>query len=133
MSTATFTTLGAPGGTIPTETIRRGTAKAWQLFNGRGTAAVLDSFNCSSLTDNGTGDFTTSFTTATANANYPYSGNALTNTGGAVQASWVLHGTGGAAATTNTLKSTTAIRTHGGLTNSTGVADLNDVSVVVDG
>lgn len=33
------------------------TAKAWMNFNGTGTVAIRDSYNCTSLTDNGTGDY----------------------------------------------------------------------------
>ena len=36
----------------------RGIAKAWVNFNGTGTIAARDSENVSSLTDNGTGDYT---------------------------------------------------------------------------
>jgi hypothetical protein len=48
----------------------KNTAKAWINFNGLGTPAIRDSFNVSSITDNGTGDYTLNFTTAMANANY---------------------------------------------------------------
>jgi hypothetical protein len=47
-----------------------GSAKAWVNFNGTGTVAIRDSFNVSSITDNGTGDYTINFTTAMPNANY---------------------------------------------------------------
>ena len=46
------------------------TAKAWCNFNGTGTIAFRDSHNCSSLTDNGTGNYSVSFTNNLANANY---------------------------------------------------------------
>jgi hypothetical protein len=36
----------------------RGIAKAWVNFNGTGTIAARDSENVSSLTDNGTGNYT---------------------------------------------------------------------------
>jgi hypothetical protein len=39
----------------------RGIAKAWVNFNGTGTIAARDSENVSSLTDNGTGDYTLIF------------------------------------------------------------------------
>lgn len=45
-------------------------AKAWINFNGTGTVAIRDSFNVSSLTDNGTGKCTITFTNAMANTNY---------------------------------------------------------------
>jgi hypothetical protein len=47
-----------------------GTAKAWVNFNGTGTVAIRASFNVSSITDNGTGDYTVNFTTAMPDANY---------------------------------------------------------------
>lgn len=43
---------------------------AWVLFNGTGTIAIRDSLNVTSLTDNGTGDYTINLTTAMASANY---------------------------------------------------------------
>jgi len=46
------------------------TCKAWVNFNGTGTVAIRASFNVSSITDNGTGDYTVTFTTALADANY---------------------------------------------------------------
>ena len=48
----------------------RGIAKAWVNFNGTGTIAARDSENVSSLTDNGTGDYTVNLTSSMANANY---------------------------------------------------------------
>jgi len=45
-------------------------AKAWVNFNGTGTVAIRASYNVSSITDNGTGDYTVNFTTALADANY---------------------------------------------------------------
>ena len=46
------------------------TAKAWVNFDGTGTAAIRDSHNVSSLTDNGTGDFTINFSNNMGNTNY---------------------------------------------------------------
>jgi len=45
-------------------------AKAWVNFNGSGTIAIRASFNVSSITDNGTGDYTINLTTAMSDANY---------------------------------------------------------------
>ena len=53
-----------------------GLAKAWVNFNGTGTVAIRASFNVSSITDNGTGNYTVNFTTAMVDANYAWSGNA---------------------------------------------------------
>jgi hypothetical protein len=51
-------------------------ARAWVNFNGTGTVAIRASGNVSSITDNGTGDYTLNFTTAMPNANYSVVGNA---------------------------------------------------------
>lgn len=45
-------------------------ARAWVNFNGTGTVAIRASGNVSSITDNGTGDYTVNFTTAMSDANY---------------------------------------------------------------
>jgi hypothetical protein len=44
--------------------------RAWVNFNGTGTVAIRASGNVSSITDNGTGDYTVNFTTALADADY---------------------------------------------------------------
>lgn len=54
-----------------------GLCKAWVNFNGTGTVAIRASFNVSSITDNGTGDYTVNFTTALADANYSITGSAM--------------------------------------------------------
>ena len=46
------------------------TCRAWVNFNGTGTVAIRASFNVTSITDNGTGDYTVNFTTAMPDANY---------------------------------------------------------------
>ena len=63
----------------------RGIAKAWVNFNGTGTIAVRDSENVSSLTDNGTGDYTVNIGNDMANGNYLVlaGGNTNVTTGGA--------------------------------------------------
>ena len=44
--------------------------RAWVNFNGTGTVAIRASGNVSSVTDNGTGDYTVNFTTAMPDANF---------------------------------------------------------------
>lgn len=46
--------------------------RAWVNFNGTGTPAISASGNVSSITDNGTGDYTINFTTAMPDANYSF-------------------------------------------------------------
>ena len=48
--------------------------RAWVNFNGTGTVAIRSSGNVSSITDNGTGDYTVNFTTALPDANYATTG-----------------------------------------------------------
>lgn len=53
-----------------------GVAKAWVCFNGTGTPAPLANYNCSSITDNGTGDYTALWDTDMSSANYAVAGMA---------------------------------------------------------
>jgi len=66
----TIDTLRASSGVLATQNGMTGIAKAWVNWNGTGTVAIRDSFNVSSITDNGLGDYTVNFTTAMPNANY---------------------------------------------------------------
>jgi hypothetical protein len=61
--------------------------RAWVNFNGGGTVAISGSGNVSSITDNGTGDYTVNFTTAMPDANY----SAVGMSGDATNGSRVLH------------------------------------------
>jgi hypothetical protein len=51
--------------------------RAWVNFNGTGTVAIRSSFNVSSITDNGTGNYTVNFTNAMPDANYAAMGSAV--------------------------------------------------------
>lgn len=76
MSTIKTETLSTPSNaTVPVDTVVNGTAKAWVNFNGTGTVAIRRAFNVSSITDNGTGNYTLNFTTAMTDANYAWSGS----------------------------------------------------------
>ena len=50
--------------------------RAWVNFNGTGTVAIRASGNVSSITDNGTGNYTVNFTTAMPDADYSVAGMA---------------------------------------------------------
>ena len=56
-------------GTTWASSVVPNTAKAWVNFNGT-TGAIVTNFNVSSITVNGTGDYTINFTNALADANY---------------------------------------------------------------
>lgn len=55
--------------------------RAWVNFDGTGTPAIRASGNVSSITDNGTGNYTVNFTTAMPDANYSVSGMSKKNDG----------------------------------------------------
>jgi hypothetical protein len=73
LTTPTFDSaqLATISGTAPLYMCR-----AWVNFNGTGTVAIRASGNVSSITDNGTGDYTVNFTTAMPDANYNVCGAA---------------------------------------------------------
>ena len=55
--------------------------RAWIKFDGEGTVAINGSANISALTDNGTGDYTVTFSTAMPDTNYAAVGMASSNGG----------------------------------------------------
>jgi len=57
-------------GDIPTVKSQQLIPTAWVNFNGTSTVAIRDSEGVSSITDNGTGDYTVVFATSMANSNY---------------------------------------------------------------
>lgn len=68
--TLTISTLSDGTNSTSSTNCIQGSAKAWINFNGTGTPAVRASYNVSSITDNGTGDYTINFTNALADTNY---------------------------------------------------------------
>ena len=68
MSTLKVDSIGKTSGS--TQDTMAGLAKAWFRVNGTGTPAFTDNFNGSSVTDNGTGDYTVTVTNNMSNANY---------------------------------------------------------------
>ena len=76
MSTIKTETLSTPSNaTVPVDTVVNGTAKAWVNFNGTGTVAIRRAFNVSSITDNGTGNYTVNFTNAMVDADFSITGS----------------------------------------------------------
>ena len=61
-------------------------ARAWVNFNGTSTVAIRASGNVTSITDNGTGDYTINFTTAMPDANYAVTSAADSGTGNSITA-----------------------------------------------
>ena len=62
------------GGTVTTN-LQQGLCKAWSHFNGSGTVALQDSFNCASITDRAAGLFTVVFINDMGNNNHSSSGS----------------------------------------------------------
>lgn len=90
--------------------------RAWVNFNGTGTVAIRASGNVSSITDNGTGDYTVNFTTAMSDANYSIAGSALGNISQLIMSPYVT-------------VSTTQCRVI--ISNTTTLADNSIVSVAI--
>jgi hypothetical protein len=77
----TGTAVTSEGGAVTTN-IAQGLAKAWISFNGGvATPVAIDSFGTSTLTDNATGDYSQTLTSAMGNANYVHTGSAGVNDG----------------------------------------------------
>jgi hypothetical protein len=64
--------------------------RAWVNFNGTGTVAIRAQFNVSSITDNGTGDYTVNFSNALSDTNYTFTSGGH-NTG-AGDGGWICTG-----------------------------------------
>lgn len=66
-------------------------ARAWVNFNGTGTVAIRASGNVSSITDNGTGNYTINFTTAMPDIDYATTVNTQGATTGSIVGEWGLY------------------------------------------
>ena len=96
--------------------------KAWVNFNGTGTVAIRAAFNVSSITDNGTGDYTVNFTNAMVDASYCVAGIAASSTTKADLC-------GAASTTPYTTTSARLLTSAGG--GSTAMNDPENVSVAI--
>lgn len=99
------------------------TAKAWVNFDGSGTVAIRQSGNVSSVTDNGTGQYTLNFTSSISSSDYNIvsaSTYATDGTKGAV----CLHGGYNGAPV---LQNTSAVRVITGAANQQTVADMQNI------
>lgn len=122
LATAAEVATGTDTGRVPSVSTmgsHQGVAKAWVCFNGTGTVAITDSYNVTSITDNGVGDYTVSLSITMANANY------------AAVASGGIDGGAGRWVSVNTV-TTTTVRV-GSYSSSGTKADANPVSIAVFG
>jgi len=80
MSTVKVDTLVASDGTSPVTLTKQSAAKMWANLDGS-TFGLRQSFNTSSATDNGTGDYTFSFMNSTSDSDYATTINQGNQTG----------------------------------------------------
>ena len=64
------TSIAIQGEGSATTNLQQGLSKSWVNFQGTTSTVLRDSFNCSGLTDNGTGDTTSGFTSSMSNQLY---------------------------------------------------------------
>jgi len=113
----TISTLNNDTGVLATQNGMTGIAKAWVNFNSiSGSSAVVrGSFNVSSVTFRGTGQYTINFTTAMPDVNYSLAGMICDESVGAGM--MYLTGTTGSASTSSV--QVNAVNTGGTLVNRT--------------
>ena len=121
------TISGTNGVTFPDSTsMQTGqqACKAWVNFNGTGAVAIRAGYNVSTITDNGTGDYTVNFTTAMPDANYNFVTNSSNTTSANIlciaQLNW-----------DNPTKSTSALRIYNLKSNTGALTDQDTISVSV--
>lgn len=109
MSTLTVTNISNGSVSTSTANVVNGCAKAWVNFDGTlaSPGSGRANYNVSSITKNGTGDFTINFTSALSDANYVTVAMAQ-STGGSNSAIFTEHAS--SSTTAPTLKSTTQVR-----------------------
>ena len=123
LTTPTFdsASLATISGTAPLYMCR-----AWVNFNGTGTVAIRASGNVSSITDNGTGNYTVNFTTAMVDVNYVGVVTASSNS----SAPYVTSGNQSTPQTTAALRVTMTSGTLG-VDSSASFTDLPNISVAI--
>ena len=125
----TISTLNNDTGVLATQNGMTGIAKAWVNFNGTGTVAINSSFNVSSITDNGAGDYTINFTTAMPNANYSVVGNCQNISGTYTNVLWQSNSSSGTGVVTPLTTSTRGVVIVSGIGN----VDCANISVAILG
>ena len=122
-------TYVSDGGNV-TQNAVQGLIKAWMSMNGKSTIALFDSLNTASITDNGNGDYTQTYTNAMDNNDYstvisvraqstPYlNGGMIGNDGSYAMV------TGNVRVTTNYAGASAVAREDRGIVNTQIVGDL---------
>ena len=106
--------------------------KAWVNFNSLTTLSITDSGNVSSVTDNGTGNFTTNFSNTLSTAGYAPNGFGIAYSFSNVTgASMITLNSTGANTRVAVLKSTSAMNTIHGNTSNGQPQDAGNYSISV--
>ena len=104
--------------------------RAWVNFNGTGTVAIRASGNVSSITDNGTGNYTVNFTNAMPDANYASNVTVKQDdSGGGTYVFGSYYA--GSGSTVATVMTTTSLRVTGNIGVNTSLYDCIVVNVSV--
>ena len=122
-TSANAVTVTGENGSTQTS-LQQGLCKAWINFNGTSTIASRDTFNTTSLTDEGTGTYSFDFTNDMTNNDYAISGGA--------RSPGVLSGILQAPSASETSAATDSLEIYS--TNVSGsLADLNHIFVIIHG
>ena len=122
-TSANAVTVTGENGSTQTS-LQQGLCKAWINFNGTSTIASRDTFNTTSLTDEGTGTYSFDFTNDMNNNDYAISGGA--------RSPGVLSGILQAPSASETSATTDSLELYS--TNVSGsLADLNHIFVIIHG
>ena len=79
---AADTLTHSSAGSLTTDFVVNGSAKCWANFKGSGTLTTRDTFNVSSMTDDGTGNYDITFSNSMNNDDYALAGAAYARTVG---------------------------------------------------
>jgi hypothetical protein len=102
-------------------------SNAWVNFNGTGTVAIRASNNVSSITDNGTGNYTVNFTTAMTDTNFVVAGQPAGNLdGNNVAMAWTVSAING-----DFVKTTSSVRLVAMRTTNNDIRDAYGCHVVI--
>jgi len=139
VSTLGVQVVSVVAGVSATFTFLSGTTTSAQSVTGTGSSAsgfsfstsgIRSSYNVSSVTKNGTGDYTVNFATAMADANYTI---ALTTTGATTADLTRIASIKGTTNGGATQKSTASFTLQTGASNAVAIIDMADISAIVFG
>lgn len=115
MSTIKADTIVAADGSSPVTLTKQYTAKSWVNLDGTGTIAITQSDGASSISDNGTGDYSISHTNAFANSGYAVTGSKSYASSSNANSWWVK-------VRQTTVLTTTSVRVESGFTTGSSTA-----------